>query len=687
MQANCIARCLLPLALGSAYAYGAGSHQSFYGQTGLLTIPNAQIALPGEARVQYTDYFFNRNDPRHGQNLIGNFGVAPSLEIGGRVAWFETQSNCFINCGGPRDLSGHFKWQVPWIPDDWFQLAVGATDLGGQANHFSSEYLVASRSFGRIELSAGYGRRSTATRSGPDFHFLDGPFGGASWQVAPWLNLMAEFDSADVQAGLNLSTPPDWFGGWFQAGITGLLYTTQNDERQRQFHSLAIAMQLKDLAPAKPPAQEIQPIESTAESSTRTGASSAGRSAGTQRRLTPMPAPPFADERLVAKLESIGFERITFDRSENWITVSIENNTFNRNEIDAIGVALGLMADAYKYRQIGLRLILKNKDLPILTATTTATDYNDFLNGENPNPLSIRFADANLNTDTTKQLRAGGHFWKPRITLSPLLSNTLASEVGVWDYSWGLQTNVVFQLWRGALISAAYNGSIDESSDYSGSGFFYPDRVRSGWENAAIQQAFRLHPQLFTQFQAGRVNYDFHGIENETTWQSARGQHKLSVKAGRFRNELSSRYRNQHLLTYRFYWSSREISAATTAGRFWHGDTGFRTDVAFRFGDQYFSVYYINTDAEFVGMAWTFPLSPRKDHNGDFFQIKGRELWAYGLQTRINEDVNYISFESGNRRSFFWGIDRSLMNNDRLNPSYIEYHLPRLIEAYQTYAD
>ena len=80
------------------------------------------------------------------------------------------------------------------------------------------------------------------------------------------------------------------------------------------------------------------------------------------------------------------------------------------------------------------------------------------------------------------------------------------------------------------------------------------------------------------------------------------------------------------------------------AWEFVEGDTGFRVDSRFWFGDFAMLLSYKNTDAEFIGLGVMIPLTPVRDRQFRYLQVRGNPDWSYTVQTRINEDANVVSF-------------------------------------------
>ncbi|MCG8669346.1 MAG: hypothetical protein MI867_08010, partial [Pseudomonadales bacterium] len=279
---------------------------------------------------------------------------------------------------------------------------------------------------------------------------------------------------------------------------------------------------------------------------------------------------------------------------------------------------------------------------------------------------------------------------KPRLTISPVISNGIATEYGVWDYSWGLSFNLASQLWPGGIISASVTDHFESSEDYE-TGFFRNAKLRSGLREMTIQQGFKLSSFGFNNTHFGRIIYDYIGLQNETLLFTPSGAHQVLLKLGDFEHEDTNEQRDYQLLTYRYYIDDYDISLRFTQGKFWGGDNGFRVNALFQFGDQTIDLFYKNTDAkdvfsnetsaEFIGIAWKLPLTFRKDWSSKYFQVKGHEAWRWGFETRIGEEVNSIAFGVAGIPTQEWEIERTYLNNDKLSPEYIYRNIQRLKEA------
>ena len=382
-------------------------------------------------------------------------------------------------------------------------------------------------------------------------------------------------------------------------------------------------------------------------------------------------------------------ERIDIGLRGEQLVVAFENNTYNVNELDALGIALGIIAYEAKGSFSEIVLILKNQNLAVIQLSFRQTDYKLFLEGEIDWPsMQITLVDNSvLEPVTWYKKKAYRYTWRPRISFSPHVINTLASEPGVWDHSTGLRAALSLSLWRGGLIHASHLDVLEESSDFQKGGPFFAAGDPSGFKDISFQQAFRPHAQLLSVFDMGRYRYHFRGGQNKSYWSTKNGRHQLESRIGKYAvNKHSTDYSKEiYLATYRYYWPHHDIKFEATKGKFWNQDRGWRFDVKFRFGDVTWALMLKSTDVDIVGLHFEIPLTRRRDFNHRWLQVKGAERWRYGVQTQIRNDANYINSGSGDLSQADKEIEVSYFNGDRLNPDYINSNLLRLRDAYQRY--
>jgi hypothetical protein len=188
------------------------------GQTGLVTMPDARIADEGvlDGGIAY-------GGPE--TNYFATFALFERLEATLQLALLE--GNPLASGGRYRDKAMHLKFVVFEETDKLPQVAIGATDFHG-TQVFPSQYVVASKRFGDLDLTLGYGTER-----------IDGLFGGVrytpSW--AHGFGFVLEHDAHDYQRDRlgPLAVDPARHGG-LAAGIEyhrrwwGVAATTESGE-------------------------------------------------------------------------------------------------------------------------------------------------------------------------------------------------------------------------------------------------------------------------------------------------------------------------------------------------------------------------------------------------------------------------------------------------------------------------
>ncbi len=699
------------LAFSISAANAQDDSLSLQGYSGLLNIPNAHVTTHGTGFIQYSDQMFRDGEYVHNNNLSGSFGIFPNVEVGGRIAWFHSKSNLYTDEREPRDLSANIKVKIPFIPDNWFSIALGEQDVGGEANFFDAKYAVISRSFGPIRIDAGYGDSIENGR-------LDGAFGGFEYQAFPWLSLIGEYDARDVNAGFRLNTPASWMPNGFRADLTVMAYSDNELSDDKRFFGLAFRFPLNgdSLKPKSKPVkrnpiaanQSNTPTYSNGYQKTKTAPLPLQYAANRYRKRTtptstiidyqPSEANPshtkIADsngpqnsiaKKLFQQLQQHEFERIkTGIDAEGVLNISIENTIFNHNELDAIGLTLGIAANLAKEEIDKTRLFLTNEGIQVLEITISNKQFAEYTN--NPGILNADITvkyPSDTSIEWHHQSAPDSHH-KPVLTLSPTITNVIANENGVYNYSWGLESTASLSLWKGAIASISLNQELVSSENFEKGGVFYKSRERDEVKNMTLQQTVK-YKSLFNTTYVGRRQYDYNGFQNLTTLLSPSGVHKATARFGDYTHDSTDKSKDFALYSYRYYSQRFNASTEITSGKFWEGDNGYRVESKFWFGDNAVSLIYKDTDQEFIAITWNLPLSPRKDFNSSWGQVKGNTDWTYGIQTMINNDSNDIAFGAGIVPKMTFETEQTYLNRDRLSPAYVYGNLLRLREAYLQY--
>ncbi len=654
----------------------ASTSLNYQGISGGLNIPSAYVLDVGKVQFLYSNQLELGSSYVDGHNYHIGFGLLPNLELTGRIATETNHDNLFQN-PGIRDLSANIKWKIPrnsyrnLVVLSNFDFALGIQDLGGESSYFKAVYGVASYARDKLTYHVGFGKSdSLADR-------MDGAFAGLEYRPKPYLRFHLETEDRDSFAyGLTLTNsfpilPIDWHlsvsefthksvdNPFFSFGFSMPLSGTRGELRRSGINRVLDQHVLQEHGPEK---------------------------AETNKRLTDSSIPSVTKSKLIKLLKDQGFEDVEVSEFPNRLSVSFENNVFNSNEIDAIGVALGLSSTLAQSNFKKTHLTLNNFGIPVLKLEIDNQEYQHYLTGEKSTASikSLEVANGNI-TSFFKQSLFSEQSFVPRIMFHPAINSAIATEYGVLDYSLALRTNVQLPLWRGNVIETAYDIPLANSQDYKRGYVFGEQRHKAGIRNLLWHQALPLGSGILSQLSAGKIRRDYHGGIGAIYWQPGPGWHRFSIRAGEFRADQSDQSKRFSVARYRYYWSKHDMSVELSAGKYWLQDKGFKIESHHYFGDTTVSLIFIDTDYQLAGIAISLPLTARKDMKPGYVQLKGSEHWRYSVLTRVNNSVNTLNEGLADEPMPAHNLQRSYYNNDRLGESYIGMHRKRMKEAFINY--
>lgn len=665
--------------------YNAMSLQGF---TGLLNVPNAEVTDEGKVVLLYSDQEENtrRRQLSREDSYIFSLGLLPYFELGGRLT------------DGPpimRDLSANFKIKVPFIPQESFlpQLAFGMQDVGGGAKHLQTKYAVASREWWRLRFSLGYG-------SGPDR--MDGVFGGLEVKACDWLYLLGENDTEETNVGIRIVTPE--IKGWPVS-----LQATAKSSLDYRTKDLEFGIGLQFPLGGDRHNKQPLPEKSVAGQKSSPGDVLPASASGTKRLPESAAAPTLAERgraSLIAlreKLAAAGFQnlRTGMDPAAAFAVIEFENSRYNHNELDGLGVVIGMAVETLSPDFLMLQIVLKAKGIRMLQLSAPLADFRAFMeDGEQEFKLdatlaitddvaiddSVRFIGGNYNSSLLKS----------ELILYPALSTLVGSDYGNFDYFLSLKTDYYLNLWKGAVVNARADVPLDWSDVYD-TGQPYGNRRRSSqFERLMLLQAFKITPDFMLNLGGGEILHDTYGALNEAMWSPGSGNHRFSLKQAYLHDTTDNAIaenKRVYLGSYRYYFRPLDLSLIGTAGKFLDQDRGFKLELKRFFGDTALTVFYKNSKTakeehvEMGGVQIAIPLTPRRDMKPYIAQVKGNNDWTYVQETKIVTpgDLNLLDTSIGVNPQLLYNLERVFYNRDRLTEDYIRKHLLRLRDAYLSY--
>ena len=725
---SCAAALSLPIAADEINHY-----QSFAGYTGLINTPSAEVMDSGVVDMGYNNQLdFRGLKYIDGHNFIASAGLFKGFEVSGQIASNSIHDNLFYSegRGQTRDLSFNAKYQIPYIPQDWFSVAIGMKDIGGAANNYKTLYAVASKELWDFRFSAGVGASDRATGQ------MDGAFAGIEWQPFKWFSLLTEYDAEAVNAAARLTIPKEWLYDIGEIPLTSRFYSsTEFSDDTSNYWGINFTLPLSDevnyqqpieaapnvqthvvkpeqrqtvsLAPKNTDVAQISSVQNNnlAQSKSNKPVAAWGDYVAPKVELQVRSVSKAASNTKQVELNELnrqavqlklalvndGFENVAVAFNNNkQLFVKFENSIFNRNDIDALGLVLGRVTELVTLEGAEFSVQLNKYDLALLSVVGTVDNYREFIanniapdllitQGATPEPSGLVWVG------TTE---VSSPYFKPRLTIAPTISNTYATEFGVFDYSVAIRADLEVPLWQGGGVILGGQVNVDNSDDYEGFGPFRYYRKETQFDRALFYQTFELPFGLYNQTQVGYIKdyYDYQGISNETAWLSDAGRHKVSVKFGSFQYQDYRGSRSYQTINYQYNWVEQDITLHAQAGDYWYADSGYKLESRFWFGDAYLSVFFEDSNAQKAGAAISIPLSPRKDMAvSQFGQVKGTEAYRHSINTQVGKSHNRLVFNQLYAPGTSVGLDKTFFNQGRLSSDYVYKYLPRLKEVYLKY--
>jgi len=680
----------------------------------MLMVPNAEVTDYGVLQLGFSNPLERRGKYTDAYNYYGSFGLLPNLEITGRVAADNNNMNLYAyGRDKNRDLSVSAKYEIPFIPEDWFSVAIGARDIGGAVNQFAAYYGVISKEWWQFRINAGISNSQSGLGQ------MNGPIGGVEWQPVDWLQLLAEYDGSSRNVGLRLYNPSAWLPAGWQ--VSSSLLVKQSEARTENDYWWGVALKIPlavgvtvarydksgFITDDEAKSTDVSPRDTRADAAPVatagnfiTGSKSFGddnhHPALIQSDSTPDNKIDSKIERkdvelrLYQRLRDAGFENIRIGRRGDSLVVALENNRYNWNELDGLGVALGLSAaEAHDGKE--LELVLLNQQLPVLLVHADVRCTRAYLAGKTDcaGPglaVSTRHLSSVMKDVRWLQQGQSGAL-VPRVVVAPAIRSAVATEYGTFDYSLALSSNLQLPLWTGAMADVRHFAPLDHSDDYADGKVFGKDRYQSDVDRILLHQAFWLPGNLFTKFSAGRIMVDYEGLQNETRWESAGGAHRFTLEAARFENKVTHHVAEPVLGTYRYARPDWSWSGDVTAGRFWQNDNGFKVVSRHWFGDTEVRLFYRQSNEKIAGIEIALPLTLRQDMRPNHLQIRGTDQFAYGVETLLGHEESFLTPGVAISPSLAHNVDQVYFNRDRLSPAYIQANISRLRDAWQRYGE
>ena len=635
------------------------------GLPGIIHVPTATMVPVGSLDVGYNTardlHVFPGIDRQKNFNFA--FGFLPRLTIGGR----GTVATDATGVDLARDISANAQFLLLEDKSWWPGVAVGFQDISGGAVFFRSRYVVLSKSlFGRLRGTVGLG-------TGPDV--LKGPFAGAELALNRFVTLLGEYDADAFNAGVRLFPLPEKLEAY------GIPRPTVDVLWQDGRHiSWGISFR-SILGEAKFQAQE------TARADKRYSRHQAASFAATSLQAV--------SEQLQAELIERGLEnvRITIARLAAGVTVVVEyeNRRYNRDELEALGLVLGLAALRTPPLITYIRVIVKEVNIPVLDVSTSVEAFLAFVNeqisaGAFAQQLQVtQQVHWPLATVTPEAVTTiGNRSWlKLDVFLRPRIETTILTEVGVADLRFSLLPDAYVQLTPGTVVNVRAALPMTRTSGF-------PEQVGDPEvDRVLLHQALRLPLGSWsrwatglTQVSIGRFTSEEVGIADETALTLLEGVFFAKGTLARVGPSYTDLNRWVALANGRVRYPAWDLTFSVTAGRFLDGDQGATVDLSRFFGNTEVGVFLRHSDnGSLAGLRFAIPLTLDKELPPWRVRPRLPDLFAYEQRTTVFTDRNVIRNDIGRTLMTNHEIERVYWNRDRLYPAYLRQHVDTLKQA------
>jgi hypothetical protein len=647
---------------------GLQNSLSFQGLPGLIDIPTATMVPSGSVDMEYNvkrdRNVFPGIDAQ--KNFSFAIGLLPRITIGGRGTVTSKDGR-----DQARDISANV--QILLLEEGlwWPAVAIGLQDISGGNNLFESDYLVLSKSlFGRVRGTVGFG-------TGPDT--LEGLFAGAELKLNRFITLMGEYDTDDINVGIRLLPLPKKLEAYgIPRPTVDLIWQDGND--------FTWGVSLRSiLGEAKFQAQ---------------------RAARAHKRYQRWTQPPdlslqAISDQLQATLLARGLEnvRVTMVPVAQGTTavVEYENRRYNRNELDGLGLVLGLTATRTPPSVTHMSIIVKEVNLPVLQFTTSMDDYLAFINEQMSERTFARRVHITQQVQWPAEMgqpaattAIGNRSWlKVDAFLRPGIATRILTERGVADMRFSLLPDAFMQLFPGMVVNLRANIPVTQTPNF-------PGRLDDPEvDRVLLHQTLRLplgkwSPFItgLTQFSVGRFSGEEVGIANETALTFLEGWIFVKSAFARLGSSFSALDHWVALGNGRLRYPPWDLTLSVTAGQFLDGDRGIATDLSRFFGNTEIGVFFRHSDnGSLAGLRLGIPLTPARELKPMRFRPRPPDLFTYEQRTTVLTERNVVRNDIGRTLRTDHEIERVYWNRDRLYPVYIRQHIDTLKQAIRKWVD
>ncbi len=630
---------------------------SMSGLSGLVNVPSAAVLPSGTVDFAFT----NARTPESFQlggwqrNAFIAFGFLPRVTVGLRgTVYPDTAANTV-----GRDLSESVEVQLLREHDDRPALAVGAFDaFSAVAPYFRTFYAVASKSVGTyLALTAG-------VASGP--RTLKGFFGGAEIKATPWLSGLGDFDGRKFAVGVRLDPFPTVA---YRAGLQ-----PRFDIAWRQGVGAAFNVGLRTYMGRWSRTPSVEQPPSPVERSDRPDGPA-------HRAPSLAAAAPTPTDAVRGALVAAGFENIRTSiesgDSGTTIVVNYENRRYNRDELDALGVVMAIVARYAPASVTRMQVTIRRVDLPVITVASSVRDFTEFVDerlapDDFAERLQIFDRRPPVASEAGSRTAAPSRF-KVDVFAQPIVHTAVLNELSAFQAQSSLAADGWVQLAPGLALNARRTIASHTDALFP-FGFFDTNSDRL-LLHAAASSPWASIPAI-TQLSFGRFEHYLVGVVDETNMSLAGGVISLDGTVGRIGRSAQELTGTIALAGVRVRYAPLDLTASLTGGRFREGDDGATVELSRWFGSSELGFFITATQTgQIAGLRFSLPLTPRRELPPWYVRPRLPDLYTQSLHASIKRGDATAKTNIGLLLDTDHDIATAYRDRDRLQAVTIRQHV------------
>jgi len=640
--------CLSLCVMGFLHGEEVKNFSSYQGFRGVINTPNSEVMQEGDFEFLYTNQIENLSpssaldfrDNKEQQNFFLNMGLFPNLDLNFQYAYG------FDNIVNQKHLSNRVvnaKYQIPFISKDLFHLAIGMQDVGGGNPYIGSKYAVVSKDFNSIRTTLGYSK-------GDSDGSIDGVFGSIEYQPLSWLQIVGEYDTKEWNGAIKSEYSTKIEKQKINLGVMAKSSLDYND----------IYFGIYANVPFNDKNKLIKEVDSISSS--------------------------------LQNIENLKLNNTSLRVKENTLYYEYENTLYIHNDIDALGMVLGILATTTKAENIVVRV--KKSNIIQHTIKVNREEYKAFLKtGKYRQNLLTFTKSSNQNFLES----SNSNRFKPTLSFNPDFVLIDGGEYSkVMDYTLALQAELSMRLAKGTILSGRYNIPLAMTDNFKENGVFnYRNRNKTDAEidQLLLTQFLKLdtiYPWV-SMAQVGRFDAGLEGVSFESGVSDISGRHHLLVKVAQLKDSIDNldKYtedkREEKLLSYRYYLDNLNSNIKMTGGEFLYGDKGesisferYFSDVSLRF-DLSHTKHNTKGTNNLAKLTLSIPLGMEKRFKTKYIDLQVGDITYEKRKTLVNvgEDSYALPHHHKEIDNSFT-LEEYYLNNTRFHKAYIQKNYNRL---------